>query len=144
MALASLFGGLALANAGLGAVHGLAAPIGGMFPIPHGVVCARLLPLVAEANRRALEVRAPSSPALARYDEIARLVTGSPSAGAKEGMQWLHAIGSDLAVPALSSFGLSEEDFPAIVEKAQKSSSIRTNPVKLTPEELTDILREAL
>lgn len=144
MALASLFGGLALANAGLGAVHGLAAPIGGMFPIPHGVVCARLLPIVLEANLKAAKARARDSSALSRYDEIARLLTGSPLAGAMEGVQWLREICSDLRLPRLSSFGLMEKDFPAIVEKAQKSSSIKTNPVQLTSEELMNILREAL
>ena len=76
MALASLLGGLALANAGLGAVHGFAAPIGGMFPAPHGAVCAALLPHVMAANIRALRERAPESAALARYETVARLLTG--------------------------------------------------------------------
>ena len=78
MAVASLFGGLALANAGLGAVHGFAGPIGGMFPAPHGAVCAALLPHVMEANLRALRLRQPDSPALARYEAVARLLTGQP------------------------------------------------------------------
>jgi alcohol dehydrogenase class IV len=144
MALVSLFGGMALANAGLGAVHGLAAPVGGMYPIPHGIVCARLLPVVMEANPRALKARAKDSPALSRYDEIARLLTGSDSARAKEGTEWLHAMCSDLSVPRLSGFGLTENDLPAIAGKAQKSSSMKANPIQLTAGELTDILREAL
>ena len=77
-----LFGGLALANARLGAVHGFAGPLGGMFPVPHGVVCARLLPFATEANVRALQAREPDSPALGRYDEAARLMTGRAMATA--------------------------------------------------------------
>jgi alcohol dehydrogenase class IV len=144
MALASLFGGLALANAGLGAVHGLAAPIGGMFPIPHGVVCARLLPIVMRANPEALRARTQNSPALARYDEVARLLTGNVSARADDGAAWVDSICSDLSVPRLSRYGLAENDLPAIVEKALKSSSLKGNPIQLTAGELTDILREAL
>ncbi len=144
MALASLFGGLALANAGLGAVHGLAAPLGGSMPVPHGTACARLLPVVIEANLKALNTRAKGCAALSRYDEIAQLLTGCPSARAEEGVEWIHSLCADLAVPRLSSFGLSPEDLPAIAAKARVSSSMRGNPVQLTVEELTDILRQAL
>src|SRR6202007_1073977 len=80
MALASLFGGLALANAGLGAVHGFAGPVGGMFNAPHGLVCGILLPFVVDANIKALQLRSPDSQALKRYDEIGRLLTGSSQA----------------------------------------------------------------
>jgi alcohol dehydrogenase class IV len=144
MALASLFGGLALANAGLGAIHGIAAPLGGMFPIPHGIVCARLLPIVMKANPRALRSRAKDSPALARYDEIARILTGKASARAEDGAEWVDSLCSDLSVPRLSSFGLSENDVPEIVEKALQSSSLKGNPIQLAAEELTNILKEAL
>src|SRR5437773_2563755 len=89
MAVSSLFGGLALANAGLGAVHGFAAPIGGMFPAPHGAVCAALLPHVMEANLIALRERASHSAALHRYDDVARLLVGSDRAGAAEGVVWV-------------------------------------------------------
>jgi alcohol dehydrogenase class IV len=144
MALAGLFGGLALTNAGLGAVHGLAAPLGGMFPIPHGVVCARLLPFVMDANVKALSARSKDTPALRRYEEIARLLTGRSSAGANQGVEWIASMCSDLSVPRLSAFGLAEMDLPAIVEKAQRSSSMKGNPIQLMPEELTDILKAAL
>jgi alcohol dehydrogenase class IV len=144
MALASLFGGLALANAGLGAVHGLAAPLGGMFPIPHGIACARLLPFVVEANLRALSARSKDSPALSRYDEIARLLTGRSSAGAKEGTDWIYATCAELSIPPLSGFGLTKNDLPAIAAKAQKASSMKGNPIQLMAEELTDILKQAL
>src|SRR5205809_5295126 len=89
MAAASLFGGIALANAGLGAVHGFAGPIGGMFPAPHGAVCAALLPHVVKANLKALRARSPQSHVISRYDEVARLLTGDSSATANEGAEWL-------------------------------------------------------
>ena len=76
MALASMLGGLALANSGLGAVHGFASPIGGMFPAPHGAICAALLPRVMEINTRALRERMPDGEALRRYDRVATLLTG--------------------------------------------------------------------
>src|SRR4026209_2872477 len=88
MALASLFGGLALANAGLGAVHGFAGPLGGMLHAPHGALCARLLPFVMEANIRALETRQPEHPALGRYFEIAQILTGEKEATALDGVKW--------------------------------------------------------
>ena len=144
MALASLFGGLALANAGLGAVHGFAAPIGGMFPMPHGVACARLLPFVMDANVKALGARSKESPALERYDEIARLLTGRSSAKAEDGLAWVASMCSELSIPQLSTFGLTVKDMPAVVEKAQRSSSMKGNPIQLTAEELTNILNEAL
>jgi alcohol dehydrogenase class IV len=144
MALASLFGGLALANAGLGAVHGFAAPLGGMFPVPHGIACARLLPFVIEANLRALSARFKNSPALPRYDEIARLLTGKSSAQAKEAADWIYATCDELSIPPLSGFGLTDQVLPAIASKAQKASSMKGNPIQLTAEELIDILKQAL
>src|SRR4029077_1693721 len=101
MSVASLFGGIALANAGLGAVHGFAGPIGGMFPAPHGAVCAALLPHVVEANLRALRKRAPESGALRRYDEVARLITSEPDAVADDAVEWLRKLVSDLQIPPL-------------------------------------------
>jgi alcohol dehydrogenase class IV len=144
MALASLFGGLALANAGLGAIHGLAAPLGGKHPIPHGIACARLLPAVMEVNLRVLRSRSKDSPALSRYDEIAQLLTGNPSAPAEEGIDWIHSVCSDISVPRLSKFGLAQNDLPDIAGKAQKSSSMKGNPVQLTLEELIEILEKSL
>jgi alcohol dehydrogenase class IV len=144
MALASLFGGLALTNAGLGAVHGLAAVLGGMFPIPHGMVCACLLPIVMDANLRALNTRFKDSPTLRRYDEIGYLLTGKSSARAEEGIEWVRSMCSELSVPQLSAFGMTTEDLPAIATQAQKASSMKGNPIALTAEELTNILREAL
>jgi len=144
MALASLFGGLALANSGLGAVHGLAAVVGGRFPVPHGIVCARLLPIVMEANLKALKERAKDSPALLRYREIARLLTGKASATAEDGLKWIRSTGRELSIPKLSIFGLNEKDFPNIARQALKASSMKGNPIALTAEELTGILAASL
>ncbi len=144
MALASLLGGLALANAGLGAVHGIASVIGGMFPAPHGAVCARLLPAVMAMNVRALHARQPQSEALRRYDEVARLLTGSSAATAHDGVAWVRALCADLGVPPLSAYGMAAQDIPAIVEKSLVASSTKANPIVLTAEEMREILQEAL
>jgi alcohol dehydrogenase class IV len=144
MALASLFGGMALANAGLGAVHGFAAPIGGMFPAPHGAVCAALLPGVMAANVRALRERAPDSPALRRYDEVARLLTGRPQATADDGVTWAAELCRALQIPPLRTWGLAKSDVAAVVDKARQASSMKANPVPLTEAELRQVLSEAL
>jgi alcohol dehydrogenase class IV len=143
MALASLFGGLALANAGLGAVHGFAGPIGGMFNAPHGLICGILLPFVVDANIHALRLRAPDSLALGRYDEIGRLLTGSPDAVATDGLAWLTDVSTTLKVPTLSSLGIPKEAIPEIASKAAKASSMKANPIELTPPELEAILEAA-
>lgn len=144
MALASLFSGMALANAGLGAAHGFAGPIGGMFPAPHGAVCAALLPHVMGANLRALQSRCPENPALARFDEVARLLTGSPTATAEAGIQWVQALVRDLAIPPLRRYGVTQDRIADVVAKAQNASSMRGNPLQLTPDELTDVLQASL
>jgi alcohol dehydrogenase class IV len=145
MCLASLFGGLALANAKLGAVHGFAGPLGGMYPeAPHGVICGRLLPYIMEVNVRALNAREPNNPALRRFDEIAQIITGNPDANASDGVTWIHNLASLLAVPPLSTFGVVEADFQAIIEKAQRASSMKGNPIKLTDQELHHVLEQAL
>jgi len=144
LALASLFGGLALANAKLGAVHGFAGPIGGMVDAPHGSICARLLPLVMEANIRALRARQPESPALARYAEVARLLTGKADAGPEDGAAWTRDLVQELRIPPLSSYGLQASDLEELVEKSARASSMQGNPVALTAEERQEILSRAL
>jgi alcohol dehydrogenase class IV len=144
MCVASLCGGLALANAKLGAVHGFAAPLGGMSPVPHGVACARLLAPVAEANVRALRARAPESPALLRYDEAARLITRRSDARAEDGAAWMQALVAELRVPSLGTFGVGGADVGALVAQAKRASSMQGNPVVLTDEELGEVLRAAL
>jgi alcohol dehydrogenase class IV len=144
MALASLFGGLALANAGLGAVHGLAGPIGGMFPAPHGAVCAALLPGVMQANLRALRLRQPNSPALARYQSVARLLTGRPRAGADDGVAWVRALAAGLSISGLARYGIKKENIAELAAKSAQASSMKANPVVLSPSELAALLEEAL
>jgi alcohol dehydrogenase class IV len=144
MCVASLFGGLALANAKLGAVHGFAAPIGGMFPAPHGAICARLLPIVIETNLNALAARSPDSQALQRYDEIARLLTGSANANGRDGAHWLKALVDELSIPGLAAYRMTREDIPMLASKAAKASSMQGNPIKLTTDEMSGILEQAL
>ena len=143
MSLASLMGGLALANAGLGAVHGFAGPIGGMFPAPHGAVCAALLPHVMEANIAALREVSPSHAALVRFDEIARILTGRPHAVANDAVTWVFELIRALAIPPLSSHGVRTEDFAAIVSAARNASSMKANPLPLSDSRLTAILAAA-
>ncbi len=144
MALVSLFGGLALANAKLGAAHGLAGPLGGMFPAPHGATCAALLPHVMDVNVRALTQRDRDNPACQRYAEVAQFLTGSPQAQAADGVQWVQDLCRDLGVPPLRTYGLTEADFAAVTESAARASSMQGNPLRLEPEELTEILQRAL
>ncbi|OHB75391.1 MAG: alcohol dehydrogenase [Planctomycetes bacterium RBG_16_64_10] len=144
MALVSLFGGMALANAKLGAVHGIAGPFGGMFSSPHGATCAALLPHVMAANVRALRGRQPDSPALYRYEEVARTLTGSRCATALDGAKWVLDLCREVHIPPLSSYGCSTADFPALVTRAARASSMQGNPIKLTEHELEEILSQAL
>jgi alcohol dehydrogenase class IV len=144
MALVSLFGGLALANAKLGAAHGFAGPLGGMFSAPHGAICGRLLPHVMVVNVRALQERQPGSEALRRYDEVARILTGNPSATADDGVAWVQELCEALWVPPLASYGVTAEDVPLLIEKAAVSSSMKGNPIELTPGEMGEILTRAL
>jgi alcohol dehydrogenase class IV len=144
MSLAALFGGLALANAALGAVHGFAGPFGGMFDAPHGAVCAALLPHVMAANIAALRARQPESLTLRCYDEVARLLTGSEAATAGDGVAWIGELCQALHVPGLASYGVAQADFPDLIEKSARSSSMKGNPVVLTTEELGSILERAL
>jgi alcohol dehydrogenase class IV len=144
MALASLLGGLALANAGLGAVHGFASPIGGRFAAPHGAVCAALLPHVMEMNLHALAARAPTHDALKRYDEIGRLLTGRPQATAHDAVRWVRDLVTALEIPPLSRYGVCPDDVPATVAAAANAGSMKANPIVLTAGELTAVLTAAL
>jgi alcohol dehydrogenase class IV len=144
MSLASLFGGLALANAALGAVHGFAGPLGGMLPAPHGAICARLLPPVMEANLHALMKRQPEHPALARYTKIAQILKNDPGADAADGVNWVSKLVREMNIPSLSSYGMSHEHFPEAVAKTLKASSFKGNPILLTDAELMEILDKTL
>jgi len=144
MSVASLFGGLALANAGLGAVHGFAGPIGGQFPAPHGAVCAALLPHVMEANLRALRQRQPASDALRRYEAVARLLCDRPTATADDGVEWVRKLVTDLRIPRLAQYGLKPEHTAELVAKSAQASSMKANPIVLSPDELSRTLAQAL
>lgn len=141
MSLAGLLGGLALANAGLGAVHGFAAALGGMFDAPHGAVCGRLLAPVMAANIRALKEYGPSG-GLERYDRVARLLTGSPGASALDGVAWVRELAGVLGVPPLGAYGVTSGAFAEIVHRTQGAGSTRGNPVPLTDAALEGILHE--
>jgi alcohol dehydrogenase class IV len=144
LALASLFGGLALANAGLGAVHGFAAPVGGMFDAPHGAACAALLPAVLRVNLEALSRRRPQSPTLARYREMAAVLTGRADAGAEDAVTWVGALVRTLAIPGLSRWGAGEADVPTLVARARAASSMKGNPIDLDDTELAEIVHASL
>ncbi len=143
MSLASLFGGMALANARLGAVHGLASPIGGIISAPHGAICARLLPLVLETNLNALRRRQTNTQVLNRYNELATLVTGGSSNAPEDGINWIGNLCNSLNIRPLGKFGLTINLFQEIVMQSQNANSMKGNPVLLTDEELIHVLEYA-
>jgi len=144
LALASLFGGLCLANAGLGAVHGFAAPLGGMFAAPHGAVCAALLPAVLRVNAHAVATRAPDSAAAPRFRELAVLLTGQPGASVDDGVDRIAALCRSLDVPGLARYGMKTDRIPELCAKARAASSMKGNPLPLTDDELAEIVRASL
>lgn len=144
MALVSLLGGLALANARLGAVHGFAGPAGGMWDAPHGCLCGRFLPFVMAMNVRALQSRSPGSPALPRFAQIATWLTGDERASAGDGVDWIERLCAELSVPTLASFGVGRADVEDLVERAQRASSMQGNPIVLEHDELCQLVRQAL
>jgi len=144
MAWASLLGGLALANAGLGAVHGFAAPVGGRWPAPHGAVCAAVLPSAMDVNVRALRARAPGGCSLRRYDEVARLITGQLHATAEDGVTWIGELCRKLEIPPLRTYGVSQADVDSLVAQGAKASSMKGNPLVLTGDELREIIARAI
>ena len=143
MAWVSLMGGLSLANAKLGAVHGFAGPIGGMFNAPHGAVCAALLPSVMKVNCELISDQYGYEDIHNRYLDIARWVTGDKTASINDGVEWFNQLGDELKIPKLSDFGIHKNDFTAIIEKAERSSSMKGNPVSLTRTDLARILELA-
>jgi alcohol dehydrogenase class IV len=144
MSLASLFSGLALANAKLGAVHGLAGSIGGVIAAHHGAICASLLSNVMAINISALLKRSPDHPALERYAKIGKLLRGNPDATANTTIQWVQNICRRAKIQPLSAFGMTESLFPIIIEKALISSSMKGNPIPLSEDELRNILQRSL
>jgi alcohol dehydrogenase class IV len=149
MALAALMSGIALTNAGLGAVHGFAAPLGANFPAPHGAVCAALLPHVMAANVAALRAQSRDHPALQRYAMVGAFIStgdnaGTEDASIRDAIDEVSVLVEKLKIPPLSTFGVSEADVLEMVQLAKKSSSMRYNPVVLSDDVLADVLRKAL
>ena len=150
MALCGLLGGIALANAKLGAVHGLAGVIGGTADVPHGMACAALLAPVVEANVQALRPGGagrpglPAASVLDRYTEAVQLLTGDPAASIEDGLTWIRETLTLLQVPGLAAFGLGPQQADDITAKALTSSSMKGNPVALSHADLKAILLQAL
>jgi len=143
MSFVSLMGGFCLANAGLGAVHGLAGPIGGMYDSHHGAICASLLPYVLETNINALRSRDAENPIIDRFNEIGRLITGLNDANYEDGLNYIKKLCIELKIPRLSQLGILKEDFQLIAEKSSSSSSMQGNPIKLNQEEILKILENS-
>lgn len=143
MSWVSLLGGLSLANAGLGMVHGFAGPIGGMFHAPHGAICASLLPAVVEMNIKALLIREPKNEALERYSEIASILSGKENVEISDAWMYLRNLISDLKIPGLRDYGIKKIHFDEIIGSAQNASSTKGNPIALNKEELISILEMA-
>jgi alcohol dehydrogenase class IV len=147
MAMCSLLGGMALANAKLGAVHGLAGVIGGTAAVPHGVACAALLAPVIEANIRALgsaQAGHAAHAALGRYADVARVLTGNPAAAVEDGLAWIRETVALLEIPRLAAFGVSPQDAEDVAINAAGSSSMQGNPVALSRDDLRTILLQAI
>jgi alcohol dehydrogenase class IV len=146
MSLASLFGGLALANSGLGVVHGFAGPLGGMFNAPHGAICAAILPQGMAAN--IAHLRRSSAPGVAsvleRYAVVARLLTGREGARPEDGVEFVRDLSRELQIPTLAKFGMGPEHAQEVVDKSARASSMKANPVVLSNEELTEVYLRSL
>lgn len=147
MAYAALMSGITLAQAGLGSVHGLAAPLGAFFPIPHGVACGTLLAVATRVNIEVLGAREPSHAALAKYAQVGRLLSGNTHLGDDEAqaalLETLESWTRKLALPGLGHFGVTAADVVRIVENS-RGSSMKTNPVRLNDDEIAGIITARL
>lgn len=144
MSLASLLSGMALANAKLGAVHGCAGVLGGMYGAPHGAICARLLPVVMAINLKAMRSRQPNNSSLERYEEIAKILSGDAHAIAEDGVRWVEELCNEFNIPHLIEFGVNNNDLSYIIEKSTHSSSMQGNPIQLTSQEIEEIIIHSL
>lgn len=148
MAYGSLVSGITLAQVGLGSVHGLAAPLGAFFPIPHGVVCGTLLAAATDINVRALRVRAPESPALTKYAAVGFMLADvAPNDDLAQGWALLSEVlwqwTGELAIARLGHYGVTADDAPRIAANA-RGSSMQTNPILLTDDELVELVHQRL
>ena len=143
LALASLLSGMALANAKLGAVHGLAGPLGGFLNAPHGALCAALLPATFEQNLQTIMLNSPRPDLVERFDEIGRILLGTPHADAQDAATFLHDLVKEMEIRSLRHWGLKRDDFPVVVEMAKNASSMKGNPVALSDAALEEILERS-
>lgn len=147
MAYASLLSGIALAQVGLGSVHGLASPLGAFFPIPHGVVCGTMVAAATKINIQAMQTREPDNPALNKYAQVGRLLTGRDNINDSHARDALIVLLTEwsetLQLPRLGNYGISEADFAKIVANS-RGSSMQTNPILLTDAEIETILKQRI
>ncbi|MDQ8198277.1 iron-containing alcohol dehydrogenase [Pelagicoccus enzymogenes] len=141
---ASLCGGIALANAKLGSIHGFAGPLGGMIPAPHGAICASLLVSCFSANLRAFDTRDRDNPSREKMNDVATLLTGNPQAKASYALAWFESLCNDLPLKSLGELGLEHSQIEEAARKSASSSSMKGNPIELTKFELVEILEAAL
>jgi len=139
MSLAGMLSGIALANAGLGAVHGLSASMGALYNVPHGLICGILLPGIMALNKKY---------ALKDYSEIGEALSGerfqSMEEGAEAGIQFIRRLKKELKIDdTISKFGVAREDIPKIIHSAS-SSSMSGNPGELSETELEKMMVELL
>lgn len=139
MSLCSLLGGLSLANAKLGAVHGFAGVLGGMTDAPHGALCAALLGPVCEANLARGDARL-----VGRFGHVAACLTGIPEATPEDGLHWIEHTRALFQIPGLSDYGLSAADTDVVVSRAARASSMQGNPVELSIDDLAEVFQAAL
>lgn len=144
MCIASLCGGMALANAKLGAVHGFAGPIGGMIDAPHGALCASLLLPVARMNFDIATRRDPSGITVQKFNALAVALTGNPSATGSYAIAWIESLIKELPLPSLKELGFNRSQISEAANKSAQSSSMKGNPIELVPADLREILDEAL
>lgn len=147
MAYAALMSGITLAQVGLGSVHGLASPLGAFFPIPHGVVCGTLVAEATAMNIRALKEREPASKILLKYAQAGRMMTHDIHLSDEEALKRLVEIlegwTQTMNLPLLSKYGVTRADIPKIVANS-RGSSMKTNPILLSDEEIGEILSRRL
>lgn len=147
MAYAALLSGITLAQVGLGSVHGLAQPLGSLFPIPHGIACGTTVAAATRVNIDVLQQRSPESPALAKYARVGRLLSGEATLGEPQAQQALVDVlerwTAQMQLPRLGEFGINESDIAAIVANS-RGNSMKTNPVTLTDDEIAAIVRTRL
>jgi alcohol dehydrogenase len=140
MAYASLLSGITLANAGLGIVHSLSSVLGGLFPIPHGIICGTLLAEGTRINIETLLSIEPNSKAVQKHALAGRILSGEPELNDRTACQTLVSIlytwTQTLALPRLGAYGVTAEHIPAIVSQA----AIRNNPVSLTAQSIQALL----